>query len=228
MALSRQLVSAIQAEVLLARYFFNLGRLLEGRFHANAAVSLAISCGMHRIAFGAQPPPTSSATGARSVIGGLTAASSSSGMFDLAPARDPVELGERVRLFWEVYTLDRCWSVALGSPCVLTDDEESGTQIDTPWPKEMEEYDQVLQQLTSLTACPNLIAFQLTAGSAATTFASQGRTVQGLLESDPAAMQQYSQGSSLALRGIASTFYGRSARLSATLRNGERDLIRHS
>ena len=145
MALSRQRISAIQAEVLLARYFFNLGRLLEGRFHANAAVSLAISCGMHRITFGPQEPtsPSSSPSG----IGVLSSASSAAGMFDLSSSRDPVELGERVRLFWEVYILDRSWSVALESPCVLTDDSESDIQIDTPWPREMNEYEQVHQQL---------------------------------------------------------------------------------
>ncbi len=39
----------MQAELLLAIYFFCLGRYLEGRYHANAAVSLAVSCGLHRI-----------------------------------------------------------------------------------------------------------------------------------------------------------------------------------
>ena len=73
----------------------------------------------------------------------------------------------------------------------------------------------------SLTAYPNLIDFQLTAGSAAAAFSGDGRTVHELLSAEPAAMQGYSQMSSLALRAVASTFFARSARLSVMLRNGK-------
>lgn len=135
-------IQALQAEVLLALYFFCVGRFLEGKYHANAAVSLALSCGLDRIRSGeisdnAQAPVMSSSTPLGSGILGTSSA------FNLAPSRDTVEEGERINTFWAVFNLDRCWSVATGSQTMLYDDTNLG--IDTPWPLDMERYEQVLK-----------------------------------------------------------------------------------
>ena len=139
-------IQALQAEVLLAQYFFCVGRFLEGKYHANAAVSLALSCGLNRIRSGelpasAQVPVTSPSALMGGGILGTTSA------FNMAPARDMVEEGERINTFWAVFNVDRCWSVATGSPTMLYDDTNLGTQIDTPWPLAMETYEQVLCML---------------------------------------------------------------------------------
>lgn len=60
-------------------------------------------------------------------------------MLEAAPARNGLEHGERIRIFWAVYILDRCWSAALGVPCALTDDTALGTQIDTEWPQPVDD-----------------------------------------------------------------------------------------
>ncbi|KAK0505291.1 hypothetical protein EDD18DRAFT_1399387 [Armillaria luteobubalina] len=49
--------------------------------------------------------------------------------------------GERVLAFWQVYNLDRCWSVVLRKPPVLPDASNPWTSITCPWPQDMAEYD---------------------------------------------------------------------------------------
>lgn len=125
----------MQAEVLVAQYFFTHGRILEGRYHANAAVSLAVSYGFHRISllsYTTSSPPSQSAV--PSSLGLLAQV--------FPPARSCIELGERINVFWSVYNIDRCWSV-VGNPCIMSDDPAHGTQIDTPWPLDMQEYEMV-------------------------------------------------------------------------------------
>ncbi|KAI5116156.1 hypothetical protein M0805_008427 [Coniferiporia weirii] len=134
-AVAQRRVHAVQASLLLAQYFFTLGRLLEGRYHANAAVALAVSCRMHRI--------TSASTTADPTPAQTGSLAQEASLLELAPARDSVELGERVRVFWAAYSIDRCWSVALNAPCTLTDDASFGTQILTPWPRELGQYEQI-------------------------------------------------------------------------------------
>ena len=56
---------------------------------------------------------------------------------------DPIEEGERIDAFWQVYILDKAWAVALKSPSSISEDGLWGTQIDTPWPLRMQEYEQV-------------------------------------------------------------------------------------
>lgn len=127
-------MQAIQASVLLAHYFFLSGRPIEGRYHADSAVTLALTSNLHRTPAteaAAVVPPSGLGLGA-----GL-------GAFALTRARDAVEQGERVRLFWEVFFLDRVWSVALGRACTLADDAGVGAQIDAPWPREIADYEQV-------------------------------------------------------------------------------------
>jgi hypothetical protein len=111
-----RLVQCIQAEVLLAFYFFYGGRTLEGRYHTCTAVSLILSSGLHQIR--SSRLPNSSL---------------------LPPPRDAVEEGERINAFWTVFVLNNCWTTVDGTPSNIPID----TQIDTPWPLDLSNYVQV-------------------------------------------------------------------------------------
>ncbi|RPD64112.1 hypothetical protein L226DRAFT_569591 [Lentinus tigrinus ALCF2SS1-7] len=113
----------MQAEVLLANYFYNGGRQLEGVYHTNAAVSIAIASRLHMI---------------RSSRRSRTAADANT--YSLPMPVDTLEEGERINGFWTVFILDRCWAMASGSAPAFTDDEAMGTQIDTPWPMDLTHY----------------------------------------------------------------------------------------
>ncbi|OCH88567.1 hypothetical protein OBBRIDRAFT_779891 [Obba rivulosa] len=116
----------IQAEVLLATYFLAQGRFLEGRYHCSAAVALALSCKLNRIRSANSPA--------------LRAEWVHTTSFDIPAPADAVEEGERINAFWMVYVLHKSWSVGLGSPSQIND--ENGAQIDTPWPLDVEQYEQ--------------------------------------------------------------------------------------
>ncbi|KAJ6500757.1 hypothetical protein C8R45DRAFT_80213 [Mycena sanguinolenta] len=106
----------LQAEVLLAYYFFASGRFLEGRYHAAAVISLGLSSSLHMI---------------------RSAQHSSSGA--LPPPRDAVEEGERIHACWTAVVLDKIWAVALSENPHIDHQHES-CAVDTPWPLEMEDY----------------------------------------------------------------------------------------
>ena len=61
----------------------------------------------------------------------------------LPPPADSVEEGERVQAFWNVFIVDRYWSVWSQSPSALVQEALPSMQEDTPWPIEMEGYEQV-------------------------------------------------------------------------------------
>ncbi|KAL5492393.1 hypothetical protein ACEPAI_3840 [Sanghuangporus weigelae] len=146
-----RVLHVMQAEVLIAQYFFTHGRILEGRYHANAAVSLAVSYGFHRISASSCVVPSQPIrSGVSSSLGLLTQT--------LPPATTCVEFGERVNVFWAVYNIDRCWTV-VGNPCIMSDNPAHGTQIDTPWPWDMHEYEAVdmNEEPLSLTQCDRTI-----------------------------------------------------------------------
>lgn len=124
---SQNALYLLQAEILLAYYLFTSNRLLEGKLHAGAAVSLAYLCGLHKMptlgtqqGFGLLPAPT-----------GI-----------LPPALDDVAECERVDAWWNTFVLDKSWVTALSSPSMVTEQEES-TIIDTPWSVPVEMYVQV-------------------------------------------------------------------------------------
>ncbi|PAV16776.1 hypothetical protein PNOK_0839600 [Pyrrhoderma noxium] len=125
---SYRYIDAMQAEVLLTHYLLSLGRNLEGRYHANAAVSLAVGCGLYEIEARYLSPSPSPMR--------LSVFPS----FRFTPPQDSTELGEHIRIFWSIFILDRCWSAALGEPCILIDDVQVGTSISTPWPLDLEAY----------------------------------------------------------------------------------------
>ncbi|KAJ7082019.1 hypothetical protein B0H15DRAFT_442986 [Mycena belliarum] len=113
----RTVLHSVQASVLLAYYFMRNGRFLEGKYHTNAAVSIVVSAGLHRIR-GSAASPTA----------------------EVLPApTGPLEEGERINAFWTVLTLNNCWAGMDGSPSSIAYGP-GGLKIDTPWPLELRHY----------------------------------------------------------------------------------------
>ena len=127
---SPAIVNLIQAEVLVSNYFFCTSRFLEGRYHCSAAVALTLSSRLTKVRSSADPGP---ALGSRNFPHARE--------YTLPPPRDAVEEGERIRGFWFVYSLDKTWAVALGSPPHFN----GNSRVDTPWPLEMAQYEAVSQ-----------------------------------------------------------------------------------
>ncbi|GBE80506.1 hypothetical protein SCP_0302210 [Sparassis crispa] len=122
-----KVVDIIQASCLLSMYYLSNGRLFEGNYYASAAASLALQYRLHQI--------DSDELSAHPGIGLWEPT------FSLEPEKDPIERGERILTFWQVYSLDRCWSVALRRPPIIPDNDHPSTRITTPWPQRMEEYE---------------------------------------------------------------------------------------
>ncbi|KAF8191641.1 hypothetical protein K438DRAFT_898861 [Mycena galopus ATCC 62051] len=106
----------LQAEILLAYYFFASGRFLEGKYHTATVISLGLSSSLHMIrpAHPSSPSP-------------------------LPPPRDVVEEGERIHACWSALVLDKTWAVVQSEEPHLDHQHES-CSVDTPWPLEMEDY----------------------------------------------------------------------------------------
>ncbi|KAJ7708095.1 hypothetical protein B0H17DRAFT_1191592 [Mycena rosella] len=121
---SRTVLHSMQASVLLAYYFVRNARFLEGKYHASAAVAIAVSAGLHRIR-GAAPA-------AESVL-----ACSVAGV--LGPPKDAGEEGERISAFWSVLNLNNCWAGMDGAPSNVVYGP-GGLTIDTPWPLDTRDY----------------------------------------------------------------------------------------
>ncbi|KAF4567212.1 hypothetical protein EYR36_010829 [Pleurotus pulmonarius] len=123
-----RVLHTIQAEVLLAYYFWRNGKILEAKTHAGGAVSLAIGCGLHRWR-SARPPPIPG-------IGVVVENTS-----NVMSPRDSVEEGEIINGFWAVLTLHNSLSATVDPAgalsCAL---EVPGISVDTPWPMDMEGY----------------------------------------------------------------------------------------
>nr|GAT48330.1 predicted protein [Mycena chlorophos] len=84
-----RVLHTLQAEILLAYYFYMNERIVEAKYHAAAAVSLSLSSGLHQI---------------RSVDS------------TLPPPIDGIHQGEYVRAWWAVFVLDACFAVGLLEP----------------------------------------------------------------------------------------------------------------
>lgn len=125
------IMDVLQAEVLLTYYFFSNGRTVEGVYHMDAASAIVLASKLHQIR-----------SARYSVIAGGTPS-----RYRPAPTMDPIEEGQRINAFWTTFILDRNWSVALGRTPVLTDEERKGTEIDTPWPRSVETYEHVRNEL---------------------------------------------------------------------------------
>jgi hypothetical protein len=120
-----KLLDVIQASCLLSLYFLANGRLVEGSYHASAVAALAVQCGLQNAVSGE----------------GSFNPSSSRERLDLDHIKPGYKDGERILAFWQVFNLDRCWSVALRKPCVALDSEDPWTSINCPWPHDITEYE---------------------------------------------------------------------------------------
>ncbi|TFY62486.1 hypothetical protein EVJ58_g3831 [Rhodofomes roseus] len=119
------IMDVLQAEVLLAYYFFSNNRTVEGVYHMDAASAIVLASRLHQIR-----------SARYAAVAGGTAS-----RYQLAPPVDAIDEGQRINAFWMTFILDRNWSLALGRTPVLTDDEPRGTEIDTPWPRCIETYE---------------------------------------------------------------------------------------
>jgi hypothetical protein len=127
-----RLMQIVQASCLIAVYFFSRGRVLEGYYHSSTAARLAVSLGLHQIKpedwYQLQLDVSSSPATQPAFI-------SFKPSLQLAAPRDTVEYAERVATFWQVFLVDRAWSVASGLPAALPDDDSPRGLIETTWPK---------------------------------------------------------------------------------------------
>ncbi|KAK7032533.1 hypothetical protein VNI00_012931 [Paramarasmius palmivorus] len=119
-----KILHAIQAEILLATWFFHSNRVLEGKYHLGTAVSLTVGAGLHRIR---SPDPN------RSSIHTMA----------LPTPADSIEEGERIIAFWQVYAMSNIWDAISGpaSTCVIFNGD--GKSIDTPWAWDMHDYEEL-------------------------------------------------------------------------------------
>ncbi|KAJ7030697.1 Zn(2)-Cys(6) binuclear cluster domain-containing protein [Mycena alexandri] len=123
------ILHTIQAQVLLSSYLFRTKRFLEAEFYANGAATLALGYQFHKIR--SARPGTPPLLGVPVLLE----------VYPTPPA-DAIEEGERIRAFWAVACLQSNLNIALnaasGAFCIL---ESPGTEIDTPWPLELADYE---------------------------------------------------------------------------------------
>lgn len=122
-----KLVDAIQASCLLSMYYLANGRMCEGGYHASAAAALAVQAGLGRNAFQNDlwPPACSFED------------------FDLKPAKTAPQDDARIMSFWQIFSLDRCWSVFLQRPSIIPDGPDARNVISCPWPQDLGSYETV-------------------------------------------------------------------------------------
>ncbi|KAJ7852633.1 hypothetical protein B0H14DRAFT_3866027 [Mycena olivaceomarginata] len=117
----RRILHSIQASVLLAYYFLRHSRFLEAKFHITAAVSVALSTGLHRI----RAPHGSDCDSADvRVVSDM-----------VAPTKDMREEGERIGAFWSVLHVHNRFASNSSYGYVPT-----ALTIDTPWPLDIADY----------------------------------------------------------------------------------------
>ncbi|KIM40057.1 hypothetical protein M413DRAFT_73484 [Hebeloma cylindrosporum] len=119
-----RVIDVIQASCLLSLYFLANGRLLEGSYHVSAAASLSVQTGL-----GGRPSLNTQAWSCDSMDS------------DMKPTLSDILDGERNLAFWQVYNLDRCWSVVLRKPCVIPDKPGTRHSVCCPWPQEIKDYE---------------------------------------------------------------------------------------
>ena len=56
------------------------------------------------------------------------------------------------RLVWHIFLLDRCGSIMTNLPAALPDECDSFSQIETVWPRTLEEYECVRMTISGITA----------------------------------------------------------------------------
>ena len=104
----------LQAEILIANYFFLRGYIPEGKSHVNTAMMISMVHRAHKI----------------DRISNLEGV-------------EVIEQWERVKGFWSAYLLDKFWSIAGGLPSSSPDGMTAETRIDAPWPLELQQFKNV-------------------------------------------------------------------------------------
>ncbi|KAF6761179.1 hypothetical protein DFP72DRAFT_1062206 [Ephemerocybe angulata] len=89
-------IDAIRASCLVSLYFLSTGRFPEGAYHASAAAALADQLGLGKQAENLE-------------------------MLDIKSFKTDAYEADRLLAFWQVYNLDRCWSVVLEKEPVIVD-----------------------------------------------------------------------------------------------------------
>lgn len=109
----------LQAEVLIANYFFLRGYIQEGKSHLNTAMMISMVHRAHKIC----------------KISNLEGV-------------EVVEQWERVKGFWSAYLLDKFWSIAGGLPSSSPDGITTESRIDAPWPLELRQFKNVSKSIS--------------------------------------------------------------------------------
>lgn len=126
-----KLLHTLQAHVLLAYYFLRTGSLLEAKCRAGTAVALALGAGLHKI--------RSTNMAAPATLGLIQ-----DQPFVLPLPTDALQEAERINGFWTVLALHKFITVALEPPSQVCGALEApGMQIDTPWPIDMDHFEEV-------------------------------------------------------------------------------------
>ncbi|KAJ7771493.1 hypothetical protein B0H16DRAFT_1305750 [Mycena metata] len=133
---SDRLVDVVQASCLLSVYLYINCRPLEGYCHSFSAARLAVGLGLHQIRALAPVSADDSQLGYSEDITPIP----------IPPARDRAEVVDRIAAFWQVFMVDRCWSVASGLPVALPDGDCPQVRIKTPWPTPGLEHDNSMHQ----------------------------------------------------------------------------------
>lgn len=102
---------ALQAEILIANYFFVRGLIPEGKSHIDTATMIATVHRAHKIS-----------------------------KISSSEEVEVVEQRERANGFWIAYFFDKCWSIVGGLPSTSPDGLTEETRIDTPWPLEPQSF----------------------------------------------------------------------------------------
>lgn len=125
-----KVIHTLQAEVLLAYYFLRTGMLLEAKCRVGTAVSLTLGAGLHKVRSANITTPSTI---------GIT----HDQPFALPLPPDGLQEAERINGFWTVLMLHKFITVALESPAhVCGALEAPGMQIDTPWPIDMDHFEE--------------------------------------------------------------------------------------
>ena len=105
---------ALQAEILIANYFFLRGHISAGKSHIDTAMLISIVHRAHKI------QKVSNLEGVQ-----------------------VIEQWERVKGFWLAYFFDKTWSIAGGSTSTSPDGFTEETRVDAPWPLEPQQFKNV-------------------------------------------------------------------------------------
>jgi hypothetical protein len=160
-----KIIDVIQSMCLLATYFLSTGRIVEGSYHCSAAAALATQCGLH------QPILSDSSSWTAAV---------SYEQLRLPPVSNETEQRERNVAFWQVYNLDRCWSVILKKPVVISDGRQGWNSINVPWPQSFAEYE--MGHLTDGTGFQTMRTFLQGGGNGGFSTLAQRAKASGLFQ----------------------------------------------